>query len=974
MVNYKCEICNKVSTQKSHHDAHLKSKDHRKECEIFRLNLVANSLEEILEEYPQFKSDVDRLSDEDFLLDGESEQDNLDAVKNAEKNLKYEIAKNIIKMKSTVKSDEICDIQNNISNKDALRDKIHDIHNFLRNNGAGYGMNALKVFNIIYGLKKITDGNLREKTGLSDKCDFSYLLTLANTGQDDKLCSLIIVDILDELNRNKELKSFLFYEIPRKMKPNVFSHLVKEINKITDVEKSCNVQLSGKIYEYFIGRDQTAISELGAYFTDRHIVNYIYNMLQIQPNEDGTIPDMIDMFGGSGGFTTGYVNYMDENYDIDWKTEINKVHHYDANEDVIKSAALELFCLTGEFPNMENIKYRNSFTHDFDNKKYKLIITNPPYGGDKNKKSDAQEKREKLKLYIKKELKELEEDKETNKDTIVRRKKQLKNIENEEKFENKEKKKQKVTIETSSQRVRDFASSNDLKGNDKESVSLIQLMDMSAPNGIVVGVLKEGVFFNRSYKLHRKHLIENFNVKKVVSIPSDQFENTSTKTSILYFENTEEKTSSVKFSELEVVKYTEDKFEEINGHIVLTENEGDVKGIEDKLVSVANVQDILNQKDISLTGKEYNKIDIVPGDGYELVRLGDICEYKNGYGFSSDLYKSSGIPLLSIKHIPDSHNTNINISGCHFIDNMSEYDKNIIQNKSILIALSGNTIGKFTMYNNTDKIYCNQRVGQLQITICEPNIIYYILQSINLKNIIVQLSSSSAQANISMNDIININIPIPKDKQKMIELSDKISEPYNEKLDKEQRIKELEKELQERVKTISENEDCEEKTIGELCTLHGSGHYTKIGKKEGKYRFYNSSQNSKLYVDFCEFNEWCIILGQGGEFNIHIDKNFTPSKHVCVLKLVKQNELLLLYIYYLIPIIKDSLIVNGSIMGWLNNGNIKKIKLKIPKNKQLITDMEPQFQELEQLHVDVKNADKKYKDLIEELKNEAIKQ
>jgi len=61
-------------------------------------------------------------------------------------------------------------------------------------------------------------------------------------------------------------------------------------------------------------------------------------------------------------------------------------------------------------------------------------------------------------------------------------------------------------------------------------------------------------------------------------------------------------------------------------------------------------------------------------------------------------------------------------------------------------------------------------------------------------------------------------------------------------------------------------------------------------------------------------------------------------------------------------------------MGWLNNSNIKKIKLKIPKNKQLIKDMEPQFQELEHLHVDVENADKKYKDLIEELKNEAIKQ
>jgi hypothetical protein len=43
-----------------------------------------------------------------------------------------------------------------ISNKEALKDKIYEIHNYLRNNGAGYGMNALKIFNIIYGLKKIT--------------------------------------------------------------------------------------------------------------------------------------------------------------------------------------------------------------------------------------------------------------------------------------------------------------------------------------------------------------------------------------------------------------------------------------------------------------------------------------------------------------------------------------------------------------------------------------------------------------------------------------------------------------------------------------------------------------------------------------------------------------------------------------------------------------------------------------------------
>ena len=54
----------------------------------------------------------------------------------------------------------------NITNKEALKDKIHVIHNYLRNNGAGYGMNGLKVFNILYGLKKIEENNLFDRVNL----------------------------------------------------------------------------------------------------------------------------------------------------------------------------------------------------------------------------------------------------------------------------------------------------------------------------------------------------------------------------------------------------------------------------------------------------------------------------------------------------------------------------------------------------------------------------------------------------------------------------------------------------------------------------------------------------------------------------------------------------------------------------------------------------------------------------------------
>ena len=84
-------------------------------------------------------------------------------------------------------------------------------------------------------------------------------------------------------------------------------------------------------------------------------------------------------------------------------------------------------------------------------------------------------------------------------------------------------------------------------------------MDMVEMGGTVIAVLKEGVFFNKKYKNLRKCLIEHFNVREIISIPPDAFENTATKTSIIIFDNTEEKTSQVKFSDLVVEKYEDDK-------------------------------------------------------------------------------------------------------------------------------------------------------------------------------------------------------------------------------------------------------------------------------------------------------------------------------------------------------------------------------------------------------------------------------
>jgi type I restriction-modification system DNA methylase subunit/restriction endonuclease S subunit len=866
------------------------------------------------------------------------------------------------------------ELSNNVSNKEALKDKIHEIHNYLRNNGAGYGMNALKVFNLLYGLKKIEEKKLLDKVNLKrPDCDFSHLLKIANENKDEKLTELILGSVSTSIYKSN-ISELLFYEIPTNIKSSVFAHLIKEIEKITVIEKTCNVLLSGKIYEYFIGRDESAISELGAYFTDRHIVDYIYKKLDPEINEDGSINSMIDMFGGSGGFTTGYINYLNDKYDnINWKDNINKIYHFDMNEDVIKSAGLEFFCLTGVLPNMkDNLKYKNSFNDEFNNKKFMNVITNPPYGGDKVVQSDAQLKRKKIKEYIKKELLTMKDELK-----IKTRLRQIKKIEDQEKQDKKDNDKTKVSVEMCSHRIIKYAKDNKLTGNDKESSSLILIMDLVDVNGTAIGVLKEGVFFNKTYKNIRKCLVEKFNVREIISVPQDQFENTSTKTSIVIFDNTIKKTSKVIFSNLIVERYKEDKFEEIGNEIVLTESQGDICNINDNIISEATKNEILTNPIISLTGKDYDKKVIICGKDYELIKLGDISDINMGSTPSTknhNYWEKGTIPWVSIAEL----NNNIIYDTKKHITKEGELTmKNRkIPINSILLSFKL-SIGKLAiagveMYCNEAIVYLNSKIKKIH-----QMYIYYILEGLDLEK--YGRGTIGSHGNLNKDILTNLQIPVPKSEQKITEWVNKISKPYDKKNKNEEFIMKLEEQIRNKIKDIGVNEDCNEVELGSICDINNKDiirYDTSYGKETGKYKFHTGATEGKYFCDEYNINKYTIILNKtngSGKCNIFLDKNISCAKQTYICQSTN-NELETQYIYYYLFDKKDKLEVGymGACHKNLSSDFLNKFKIKLPKNKKLIKDFDPLFQEIEKLQSEMKEAESQYKKLIKELSEEAI--
>ena len=96
-----------------------------------------------------------------------------------------------------------------------------------------------------------------------------------------------------------------------------------------------------------------------------------------------------------------------------------------------------------------------------------------------------------------------------------------------------------------------------------------------------------------------------------------------------------------------------------------------------------------------------------------MCKLSDLCKIENGFAFSSDDYKSQGIPLVRISNI--THNT-IDITDCAYIEGITD-DKFKISKGDLLIAMSGATTGKMGVYPFDETAYLNQRVGNIKMTL-----------------------------------------------------------------------------------------------------------------------------------------------------------------------------------------------------------------------------------------------------------------
>ena len=145
--------------------------------------------------------------------------------------------------------------------------------------------------------------------------------------------------------------------------------------------------------------------------------------------------------------------------------------------------------------------------------------------------------------------------------------------------------------------------------------------------------------------------------------------------------------------------------------------------------------------------------------------IGDYCALKSGFAFKSKWWQNSGVPVVKIGSINQDY---LNLADCSYVseDKVALAKDFIVSGGDLLIAMTGATIGKFTMVPKATKtILVNQRVGKFFLGDNPINRVPFIYSTLKQPDIITDIinrGQGSAQPNISASDILSIPCVIPQ--------------------------------------------------------------------------------------------------------------------------------------------------------------------------------------------------------------------
>ena len=379
--------------------------------------------------------------------------------------------------------------QNIMASVEAFKSAVVRIRDILRGPGVAItGMDSMRHI-CLYLLSRYMTKDKVKSLGVPDEFAWENLIETAQTkngGVQKALDCFFHKEtdcLVNHFDRLFGTENFSFdIKNPAKHK-----EMLEILDKVNMEGVDCQMDILGWVYEQHLKTGSSAARDLGQFFTDRFICDYMVALCKPGFKSKGVPESVCDPSMGTGGFLTSYMKFYKKHYadkTVDWSVQNKEIHGCDTDPKVAGVARLNLFMESGG-NRAVNLRTHDSLYGDLTQTGYDLILANMPFG--------------------------------------------LKGIKHAECCE----------------RVKGLK----IRGTKSEPLFLQLMMVSLNRGGRCAVVVPDGMLVNGSscHDETRKYLLDHFELKRVIKMKGQFFMNTGIQPSILFFENTGKPTSVVEF-------------------------------------------------------------------------------------------------------------------------------------------------------------------------------------------------------------------------------------------------------------------------------------------------------------------------------------------------------------------------------------------------------------------------------------------
>jgi type I restriction enzyme M protein len=566
--------------------------------------------------------------------------------------------------------------------------------------------------------------------------------------------------------------------------PKTIRNIINKLDPL--VLSKIDFDLKGEAFEYFLEQTTSTENDLGEYFTPRHIVKSIVNI--VDPKFGETV---YDPFCGTGGFLTESFKYIK-----DYTVIKNKEQEYTLKHSTI---------------------YGREITQNARIAKMNMVLQGDGHSGVEQIDTLANPNLIESEIILEKESKEYNE---KSKEFLEKYKSDnftINTTENEKNIKYEVVRKFDIVITNmpfSQKTDNGNLYYNGLAKKNGDAICVLHCLQALKQGGRMALVVPEGFLFRKDIAKVREFLLSKCKLQSVISLPQGTFlPYTGVKTDILYFTNAHEQNNqkSYWYFDIKNIGYTLDNHrKKIKGKNDLNKlAESDFKraekndDIKENMLEIGfEVVDLENVKknDWNLVGSLYREV--ISGKKYDIVKLKDIIfDIKDGgtpprKNDDSDKYFGGDINWCVVKDIkPEIFDTNEKLTEL----GLKNCSAKIWETDSIIISL-GATIGNVGIAKKPTATKQGLSGIVVDKTKVLPKYLYYIL--VASKEDIRNMATGATILEVRPTRLINtLKIPLPslKEQQKII---DEIEKQEKEKEQLKQRINEIDSNIKNNISEI----------------------------------------------------------------------------------------------------------------------------------------------------------------------------